>query len=219
MLIRRSILAAVLTVALTVPAWADFEEAAESFKRGDYDAAYCELRSIAKTGHPVAQFHLGFLYDTGQGVRQDYDEATKWYRRSARQGYFEAVKWGQAVRQGPWRPMPAGFITVSRQSHGTERADALSKQKITWHRAGGRVIQAENGCRWTASRAWGTTPVHRTASSVLGLNTPFVLLKKRRAYRLTARRRNSWSGSSYSRSSCGCFPGRPTRICAPPMMD
>lgn len=130
MLIRRSILAAVLTVALTVPAWADFEEAAESFKRGDYDAAYCELRSIAKTGHPVAQFHLGFLYDTGQGVRQDYDEATKWYRRSARQGYFEAVKWGQAVRQGPWRPMPAGFITVSRQSHGTERADALSKQKI-----------------------------------------------------------------------------------------
>jgi TPR repeat protein len=122
MVTQRCILAAVMTVALSVPAWADFEEAAEAFKRGDYDSAYCELRLLAKKGHPVAQFHLGFLYDTGQGVRQDYDEAIKWYGRSARQGYFEAVRWGRAAQQGPWRPMPAGFVTVSRQSLGTEQA-------------------------------------------------------------------------------------------------
>ncbi len=129
-LIQRCILAAFLTVALAVPAWADFEEAAEAFKRGDYETAYCELRLLAKKGHPVAQFHLGFLYDTGQGVQQDYDKAIKWYRRSARQGYFEAVKWRRAAQQGPWRPMPAGFVTVSRQSFGTEQTDALSKPAI-----------------------------------------------------------------------------------------
>ena len=130
MVIQRYILAAALTVALTVPAWADFEEAVEAFKRGDYETAYCELRLLAKKGHPVAQFHLGFLYDTGQGARQDYDEAIKWYRRSAGQGYFEAVKWRRAAQQNPWRPMPAGFVTVSRHSLGTEQAGALSKQAI-----------------------------------------------------------------------------------------
>ncbi len=130
MVIQRCILAAVMTVALTVPAWADFEEAAEAFKRGDYDSAYCELRLLAKKGHPVAQFHLGFLYDTGQGVRQDYNEAINWYRRSAGQGYFEAVKWRRAAQQNPWRPMPAGFVTVSRHSLGTEQAGALSKRAI-----------------------------------------------------------------------------------------
>ncbi len=130
MVIQRCILAAVLTAALAVPAWADFEEAAEAFKRGDYESAYCELRLLAKKGHPIAQFHLGFLYDTGQGARQDYDEAIKWYRRSARQGYFEAMKWRRAAHQNRWRPMPAGFVTVSRHSLGTEQAGALSKQAI-----------------------------------------------------------------------------------------
>ncbi len=77
MVIQRCILAAVLTAVLAVPARADFEEAAEAFKRGDYETAYCEFRLLAKKGHPVAQFHLGFLHDTGRGVRQDYDEAIK----------------------------------------------------------------------------------------------------------------------------------------------
>ncbi len=130
MIIQRCILAAVLTIALAVPAWADFKDAAEAFKRGDYENTYCELRLLAKKGHPVAQFHLGFLYDTGQGVRQDYNEAINWYRRSARQGYFEAVKWRRATQQNPWRPMPAGFVTVSRQSLGAEQAGALSKRAI-----------------------------------------------------------------------------------------
>ena len=141
MVMQRCILAAVLTAALALPAWADFREATAAFKRGDYETAFCELRSLAKKGHPVAQFHLGFLYDTGKGARQDYDQAIKWYRRSARQGYFEAVKWRHAARQSPWRPMPAGFATVSRRSLGAEQAGALSRQAI-------RQIQEE-------SRAFG----------------------------------------------------------------
>ena len=130
MLIHRLILAAILTVVLAVPAWADFEEAVEAFKRGDYETTYFELRLLAEKGHPVAQFHLGFLYDTGQGVQQDYEKAIKWYRRSARQGYFEAVKWRRVAEQRPWRPMPLGFVTISRPTHSTEQVGALSKQAI-----------------------------------------------------------------------------------------
>lgn len=130
MLFRRTVPAAALTVALAAPAWANFEDALEAFKRGDHETAYCELRVLAKRGDPVAQFHLGFMYETGQGVRQDYGEAVRWYRRSARQDYAEAVQWRDAARQGPWRPMPAGFATVSRPSMAAAQTDQASEQEI-----------------------------------------------------------------------------------------
>jgi TPR repeat protein len=34
---------------------------------------------------------LGLLYEQGQGVEQDYDEAAAWYRKAAEQGYPEAI--------------------------------------------------------------------------------------------------------------------------------
>jgi len=44
----------------------------------------------AEKGDANAQFVLGLKYDTGKGVRQDYAEAAKWYRKAAEQGYAEA---------------------------------------------------------------------------------------------------------------------------------
>ena len=44
----------------------------------------------AEKGDAKAQFVLGLKYDTGKGVRQDYTEAEKWYRKAAEQGYAEA---------------------------------------------------------------------------------------------------------------------------------
>lgn len=35
---------------------------------------------------PGAQLDLGFMYDNGYGVPQDYQEAIAWYRRAADQG-------------------------------------------------------------------------------------------------------------------------------------
>ena len=37
-------------------------------------------------GHVKAQFNLGVMNEHGQGVRQDYGEAIKWYSRAAEQG-------------------------------------------------------------------------------------------------------------------------------------
>ena len=68
----------------------------------------------AERGNSSAQYNLGVLYDNGRGVRKDYKEAVKWYRKAAEQGlagaqnnlgvlydngqgvrkdYKEAVKW------------------------------------------------------------------------------------------------------------------------------
>jgi len=38
----------------------------------------------------VAQFNLGMIYDTGEGVTKDAAEAVKWYRKAADQGLAAA---------------------------------------------------------------------------------------------------------------------------------
>lgn len=45
-----------------------------------------EVARQAHAGDAAAQAYLGYMYETGGGVPQNYVEAAKWYRRSARQG-------------------------------------------------------------------------------------------------------------------------------------
>jgi TPR repeat protein len=40
----------------------------------------------AEQGEAIAQFNLGYIYEKGYGITQDYTEALKWYRKSAEQG-------------------------------------------------------------------------------------------------------------------------------------
>lgn len=50
------------------------------------DVKLKELRPLAANGDARAQFDLGFMYDRGLGVPQDYKEAASWYRKAAEQG-------------------------------------------------------------------------------------------------------------------------------------
>ncbi len=47
-------------------------------------------RKLAEKGDARAQSNLGFIYEMGVGVPQDYAEAVKWYRKAANQGYAPA---------------------------------------------------------------------------------------------------------------------------------
>src|SRR5262249_1677074 len=57
-------------------------------------------RRLAEQGDAHAQYDLGFLYATGQGVPRDYIEAAKWYRLAADQGYAAAQYNLGAVYEG-----------------------------------------------------------------------------------------------------------------------
>jgi len=84
-------------------------------------------QSAAEQGYANAQSNLGVVFDRGQGVKQDYGEAVRWYRQAAEQGYAKAqynlgVKfhdgqdgnrdYGEAVR---WWRMAAGQGVASAQ--------------------------------------------------------------------------------------------------------
>lgn len=44
----------------------------------------------ATLGMPYAQHNIGLMYAKGDGVRQDFQEAFKWFRLSAEQGFADA---------------------------------------------------------------------------------------------------------------------------------
>jgi TPR repeat protein len=62
------------------------EDAEAAYNRGDYMTAVRLLRAPAEAGNPAAQHDLGFMYDKGLGVQQDYAKAAVWYRRAAEKG-------------------------------------------------------------------------------------------------------------------------------------
>uniref|UniRef100_A0A914X6I9 Sel1 repeat family protein n=1 Tax=Plectus sambesii TaxID=2011161 RepID=A0A914X6I9_9BILA len=47
-------------------------------------------RIAAEQGDAEAQFHLGYMYENGQGVNQSDEEAIKWYNLAAEQGLAHA---------------------------------------------------------------------------------------------------------------------------------
>ena len=92
------------------------------YKQKDFKAMLAILQPLAEQGDAIAQSLLGSVYEEGQGVKQDYFEAVKWFRQAAEQGLaraqynlglmydkgqgvkqddVEAVKWyRQAAEQG-----------------------------------------------------------------------------------------------------------------------
>jgi TPR repeat protein len=81
------LIASLLSFLMVCPMLAGpIEDSTKAYRRGDYKTAYQLIKPQAEKGDAVAQFILGFMYDEGQGVPQDYAEAAKWYRRAAEPG-------------------------------------------------------------------------------------------------------------------------------------
>ncbi|HEV7600836.1 MAG TPA: tetratricopeptide repeat protein [Bradyrhizobium sp.] len=65
---------------------ATFRQGVSAFNRQEYLLAAQNFFPLAEQGDPAAQSYLGFMFETGRGVPQNYTEAAMWYRRSAEQG-------------------------------------------------------------------------------------------------------------------------------------
>ena len=52
----------------------------------DYSQVFTQVRKAAEQGDAKAQSSLGFMYDKGEGIPEDDQEAVRWYRKAAEQG-------------------------------------------------------------------------------------------------------------------------------------
>ncbi len=71
-------------------AYAGLDDGKAAYDSGDYVKAYKEFKDLADHGDAGAQFFLGAMYELGNGVPQNGDEALRWYRKAADQGNAEA---------------------------------------------------------------------------------------------------------------------------------
>lgn len=80
------VVAALLLAAGSPAEAASFRQGISAFNRQDYVSASHIFIPLAEQGVPAAQSYLGFMFQTGRGVPQNYTEAAMWYRRAAEQG-------------------------------------------------------------------------------------------------------------------------------------
>src|ERR1043165_9947716 len=86
-------------------------------QQSDFNA----IKTKAEKGDAKAQTELGQIYEVGQGVKQDYAEAVKWYRKAAEQDYDEA--------ENLLGDMYAGGLGVPNHSEAE-----LDKEAANWYR-------------------------------------------------------------------------------------
>jgi TPR repeat protein len=60
--------------------------AAGAYAAGDHQRAFTLYRTLADCGDRVGQYHLGVMYEEGDGVAQNYAEASRLFLLAAQQG-------------------------------------------------------------------------------------------------------------------------------------
>lgn len=65
-----------------------FENRVNSFR--NYKMAFRIHESLAHQGNVKAQEALGYMYEYGKGIKQDYKKAKEWYKKSCDNGEQKA---------------------------------------------------------------------------------------------------------------------------------
>jgi TPR repeat protein len=109
-----------------------------AYHQDEESAALRENLMPAQQGDAKAQVFVAYLYETGQGVKQDYAKAAEWYRKAAEKGNATAqTQIGNMYFQG--RGVPQNYIyaymwleLASRQGNVQAKASkALVKKKMS----------------------------------------------------------------------------------------
>ena len=71
---------------ISVPSWAASDKGLDAYNSGDFETAFREWTQPAENGSALAQFNLGQMYRTGQGVPLDQVYAHMWWNIAASNG-------------------------------------------------------------------------------------------------------------------------------------
>jgi TPR repeat protein len=76
----------------SVPAGrSDLDVGSDRYNAGDFMGAYAKWRDASDQGDTRAMRSIGWLYEKGQGVQQNYAEAMRWFRKAADGGDVDAM--------------------------------------------------------------------------------------------------------------------------------
>ena len=111
-----------------------------------------EIRARANKGDAQAQIYLGVMYEKGQSVPRNYQEALKWYRNAAAQGYamaqynmgvmymygkgvpqddVQAVAWYRKAAEQGYAPGQYNLGAMYMNGRGVPQSDT---EAVAWYR-------------------------------------------------------------------------------------
>lgn len=109
---------------------ADFDKGLTAARSGDYAAALQEFRPLAEQGDATAQYNLGGMYASGDGVPQNDAEAVTWYRKAAEQGDATAQN-NLGVMYDNGQGVPQDYAkTAQWYRRAAEQGDASAQFKL-----------------------------------------------------------------------------------------
>jgi TPR repeat protein len=111
----------------------------------------CELfREAAEKGYAGSQYRLGYCYETGRGVAQNFSTANDWYEKAANQGFVDAqYKLGHSYRVG--RGVAIDLVTaIEWYKKAAGNGDSQAMHNVGWMYATGQGVEAnaEQGYTW-----------------------------------------------------------------------
>lgn len=68
-----------------------FQRAMAAKMKGDFGVLLKEMSALADKGYVKAQFRMGWIYERGLGVPQDYQKAREWYEKAMANGGSSAM--------------------------------------------------------------------------------------------------------------------------------
>jgi hypothetical protein len=75
-----------LLPALSAQAY-DFQSGMDAYRSGDFKFAHNIFSKLAEVNYDKAQFMLGAMYGSGQGVKKDLEASRMWFSKAAEQGH------------------------------------------------------------------------------------------------------------------------------------
>ena len=99
---------------------------------------FWETKAKAETGNTVAQYNLGSMYWSGEGVLIDHKQAVKWYRKAAEQGNANAqynlggmYEVGHGVPEDLVTAYAWAKIAQANGNKGAQKFKSLLEKKMT----------------------------------------------------------------------------------------
>jgi TPR repeat protein len=127
-----------------------------SFNRQNVQAAQILLAERA----PSAQAYLGFMYETGRGVPQNYTDAAMWYRRAAEQG-DSLAQYSLGLLYDRGQGVPIDVVEASKwlnlatagAPRGAREARARMRDAVTGKMTRGEIAEARlRALQWVPKR-------------------------------------------------------------------
>lgn len=131
-----------------LPGHADYIKGLAAYQRGEYAAAYQELRPAAERGDADAQLFLGMMYVKGQHVAEDWGKALFWTQRAAQQGQADAqFLLGSMYRDGG-AGVPRDFVLAytwyNLASAGGNASAAELRDQLQQQMSADQIAQAQH---------------------------------------------------------------------------